>query len=338
MDHDLPHRRRNPLTGEWVLVSAHRTERPWQGSKEAADRPDIPAYDPSCYLCPGNGRAGGVHNPAYSGTYVFENDYPALLLDTETATEQRLPWMESVGEAGACRVVCYSPRHDLSLGDLEHEQVLGVVDTWVEQTADLMARPEISYVQVFENKGAAMGCSNPHPHGQIWATAGIPNEIAREDAGQTAYLRDNGGCLLCAVVEDEQRLAGRIVVENAEWVVLVPFWAVWPFELLLVSRRHSACLTELDEQQKDELADIWQRIIRTYDGLFGVPMPMSCGWHIAPKSSANRDAWHVHAHFYPPLLRSATVRKFMVGYEMLAGAQRDITAEEAARRLRERAS
>lgn len=316
-----------------MLVSAHRTERPWQGIEEVVDTPDVPAHDPNCYLCPGNGRAGGAVNPPYTGTFVFDNDYPALLPDT-CMGEELSPWKQSVGEAGVCRVVCYSPRHDLALGDLEPGQVRSVVDAWVDQINDLMARPKISYVQVFENKGAAMGCSNPHPHGQIWSTAGVPNEIAKEDIGQAAYFRDQGRCLLCSVAEDEQRAAERVVLETTEWVALVPFWAVWPFELLLVSRRHAACLTELDEAQKGDLAKMWRCIIGTYDGLFGVPMPMSCGWHIAPKGAMDREAWHVHAHFYPPLLRSATVRKFMVGYEMLAGAQRDITAEEAARRLR----
>ena len=337
MNYDLPHRRRNPLTGEWVLVSAHRTNRPWQGSEEEVERPDIPAYEPSCYLCPGNGRAGGVRNPAYAGTFVFDNDFPALMPDTDTATERKAPWMESVGEAGVCRVVCYSPRHDLALGDLEVRHVRGVVDTWVSQVAELLAQPDIDYVQVFENKGAAMGASNPHPHGQIWSTAGTPNEIAKEDTCQAAYLQEHGSCLLCAVLEDERKLAERVVVENSEWSAVVPYWAVWPFELLLLSRKHTACLTGLDERQKDSLAESWQQVIRIYDNLFGVPMPMSCGWHIAPKSTVNRSAWHTHAHFYPPLLRSATVRKFMVGYEMLGGAQRDITPEMAAERLREQA-
>ena len=370
MNTDFPHRRCNPLTGEWVLVSPQRTERPWQGRLEEPPREDVSEYDPSCYLCPRNSRAGGIRNPDYEGTFVFDNDFPALLPTLKPNTlpdqgpDERAPsvgsslhgvisgphqiaqayeavgsvpaWLSTHPVDGVCRVICYSPRHDLSIAQLGADRVAEVVETWASQVAELSAMPGISYVQLFENKGEMMGCSNPHPHGQIWATSAIPNEVVKEDRNQAAYLDEHGACLLCSVIDHEIDRGERLVYQNDEWVALVPFWAIWPYELLLVPRHHNACLTEHDDAQRRALVATWQAVARGYDRLFQVSMPFSWGWHITPKKSTNRAAWHVHAHFYPPLLRSATVRKFMVGYEMLAGPQRDITAEQAAEQLRAR--
>jgi UDPglucose--hexose-1-phosphate uridylyltransferase len=335
MDFQKPHRRLNPLTGEWVLVSPHRTERPWQGRVEDMPSAGRVAYDSNCYLCPGNARAKGNRNPDYQGTYVFDNDFPALLADTPAESLIESDWMNAEGEPGICRVLCYSPRHDLTLGELELPQVRIVVNTLIAQVGDLQSRSEIGYVQFFENKGEIMGCSNPHPHCQLWATASVPNEVKKEDKKQSEFFTRRGRCLLCDVFEREAAENSRVVYRNDEWLLLVPFWANWPFETMLLPRRHSACLTSLDEAQKESLAEIWQKMLRIYDRLFGVIMPFSGGFHIAPRNSANREAWHLHAHFYPPLLRSATVRKFAVGYEMLAGPQRDMTAEQAAEKLRE---
>jgi UDPglucose--hexose-1-phosphate uridylyltransferase len=336
LDPSIPHRRKNPLTGEWVLVSPHRARRPWQGAVEKLPRAERPTYDPGCYLCPGNERAAGSRNPAYTGTFVFDNDFPALLSDpSPSPADAGAPaWMETQAERGTCRVICYSPRHDQGLGDLPLHEVRAVVDAWVNEVASLLSRPHIGYVQVFENKGEVMGCSNPHPHGQIWATHEVPNEVAKEDVLQASHRRAHGQCLLCRVHEDELKSGVRVICSNDDWTALVPFWAVWPFETLVLPRRHTACLTELDGRQKDSLVALWQRLLRAYDRLFAVTMPFSCGWHAAPKQSADRTAWHLHAHFYPPLLRSATVRKFMVGYEMLGGPQRDLTPEQAAEQLR----
>jgi UDPglucose--hexose-1-phosphate uridylyltransferase len=333
----FPHRRHNPLTGEWVLVSPHRTARPWLGQVERPPVENRPEHDPGCYLCPGNERAGGTRNPAYTDTYVFDNDFAALVPEAQgqpTPLSEGLLRLEP--ERGLCRVVCFSPRHDLTLAELPVPAIRRVVDTWIEQFLDLSAKSFVSYVQVFENKGAMMGASNPHPHGQIWASEHLPNEPAKEHAAQAAYQRKHGRCLLCDVLAAEQASGERVVCANASFVALVPFWAVWPFETLLVSLRHAGGLDELDEGERDDLADILKRLTIRYDNLFEVSFPYSMGWHQRPArvGRRTRQAWHLHAHFYPPLLRSATVRKFMVGYEMLAAPQRDLTAEAAAERLR----
>ena len=329
-----PHRRHNPLTGEWVLVSPHRASRPWQGAQEKVSQNRKPAHDPSCYLCPGNQRVGGERNADYSGPYVFGNDFPAILKDGERVTESE-GMFRSASAGGECRVICFSPRHDLSLPEMEIPGIRAVVDLWAEQSAELGKR--YTWVQIFENKGEAMGCSNPHPHGQIWASDFLPNEPHREDTNQKAYSEKNGSNLLVDYAAAEIEKDERIVVINDHWVFLVPYWAVWPFETLLIPRRHVTRLEDLTDGESDALAEILKRGLTRYDNLFETSFPYSMGWHGAPYGGAPDTAfhWQLHAHFYPPLLRSASVKKFMVGYEMLANAQRDLTAEQAATRLSE---
>ncbi len=328
-----PHRRYNPLTGEWVLVSPHRTQRPWKGKVEQRAPDERPQYDPTCYLCPGNERAGGVRNPAYTGTFVFTNDFAALLPDTPELTVTPHPLLRAETEHGCCRVLCFSERHDLTLAEMAPPDIRAVVDVWAAQTAELGAR--YRWVQVFENKGALMGCSNPHPHGQIWAGNALPNEPAKEAPRQQDYFAAQGRPLLL----DYAALEGggeRVIVENAHWLAVVPYWAVWPFEaLLLPRRRHITRLPDLDGAERDALAEALKRLLVKYDNLFETAFPYSMGWHGAPFDDSDPTPWQLHAHFYPPLLRSATVKKFMVGYEMLAEAQRDLTPEQAAARLRD---
>ncbi len=337
---DSPHRRFNQLTREWVLVSPHRAKRPWLGQVEKVPPENLPAYDPGCYLCPGNARAGGVRNPIYTSTFVFDNDFAALLPGTTTErhvdpiAEAELLIAEP--ESGLCRVVCFSPRHDLTLPELSQSDVEAVVHTWIDQTRELSTLDFIHYVQVFENKGAMMGCSNPHPHSQIWAVNHLPNEPAKEYDSQQHYWLQNQACLLCDYRAEEIQSGERIVASNEAFTALVPFWAVWPFEILLIGNRHVGALTDLDRLEVSALADILRRITARYDNLFEISFPYSMGFHQCPTDEHEHgsEAWHLHAHFYPPLLRSATVKKFMVGYEMLAEAQRDLTAEQAAERLR----
>lgn len=330
-----PHRRRNLLTGEWVLVSPHRTQRPWQGQVEKTARQDQPTYDPDCYLCPGNERAGGARNPNYTATFVFENDFAAMRPDTplERFEEQDLLIAET--EPGICRVLCFSPRHDLTVSRMEIPALREVVNTWTAQYRELGALPFINHVQIFENRGEMMGCSNPHPHCQIWADRTLPNEPLKEQNAQAAYNRSKQACLLCDYLALECAAAERVVCQNPSFVALVPFWAVWPFEILVLPKRHAASLEQLSEAERDGLADILKGITTRYDNLFQVSFPYSLGFHQRPTDGEPHTEWHLHAHFYPPLLRSATVRKFMVGYEMLATPQRDITPETAAARLRD---
>ena len=330
------HRRFNALTGEWVLVSPHRTARPWQGEVSRLQNASEPAYDPNCYLCPGNERAGGIRNPAYTGTFVFENDFAAL---KPNVTGQRLD-VENQGllvaepEAGVCRVLCFSPRHDLTLSTMESSAIELVVGHWTEQFRELGASELINYVQIFENRGAMMGASNPHPHGQIWATSSIPEAPVKELLAQKNYMKSHGRCVLCDYVDLEARQAQRLVCANDDFVALVPFWAVWPFEILVCSRRHMPSLLDFAPPEGRSLSAILKQVTSTYDKLFAVPFPYSMGFHQAPTDNLDHAEWHFHAHFYPPLLRSATVRKFMVGFELLGTPQRDITPEAAAERLR----
>lgn len=332
-----PHRRLNPLTGDWVLVSPQRVQRPWQGQVEKITTPVVTNYDPSCYLCPGNQRAGGVRNPKYTTTFSFVNDFSALLSEASSekidAATKGLVVAES--ESGTCKVVCFSPRHDLTLSRMTVPEISEVVDLWAAESRHLASNPDVQYVQIFENRGEMMGCSNPHPHGQIWASQSIPNEPRKEQAYQLKYLHKNNSCLLCDYLALEQNAQERIVCENDSFCALVPFWAVWPFEVLLISNKHIRDFATLDPKTKQDLADILKRITTRYDNLFETPFPYSMGFHQAPTDGAPHQEWHLHAHFYPPLLRSATVRKFMVGFEMLGSPQRDITPELAANRLRE---
>lgn len=332
---NTPHRRFNPLTREWVLVSPHRTQRPWQGQVEKTAADTKPQYDPECYLCPRNTRAGGHRNPNYESTFVFENDFAALKPEAESVKLADRGIIVAETERGICRVVCFSPRHDLTLSRMSRNEIRTVIDLWASQYQELGAVSWINSVQVFENRGAMMGASNPHPHCQIWANATVPNEPAREQESFLAHRERNGSCLLCDYVAIEKVHGTRIVAENDHFIVVVPFWAVWPFETLVVSKRHAGDLAALAAEERDGLADVLKRTTTRYDNLFEVSFPYSMGFHQRPTDGAEHGEWHMHAHFFPPLLRSATVRKFMVGYEMLGSPQRDITPESATDRLRE---
>lgn len=329
---DHPHRRYNPLTDQWVLVSPHRAKRPWQGQQEAVSQEVLPAHDPDCFLCPGNTRVTGDVNPKYTGTYVFTNDYAALMPDTPFAPESDDPLMRVQSARGTSRVICFSPDHSKTLPQLSVEALTEIVRTWQEQSADLAKN--YPWVQVFENKGAAMGCSNPHPHGQIWANSFLPNEAEREDRLQRAYLEKQGSPMLVDYVQRELADGSRTVVETEHWLAVVPYWAAWPFETILLPKVHVKRITELSDEQRSDLALALKKLTSRYDNLFQCSFPYSMGWHGAPFTDGDNEHWQLHAHFYPPLLRSATVRKFMVGYEMLAETQRDLTAEQAAERLR----
>lgn len=325
-----PHRRYDPLKDEWLLVSPHRARRPWQGQQDAPDRSERPSYDPQCYLCPGNVRATGEHNPEYAGTFVFQNDFAALLPDTPGPVEGD-PLLRMEAAQGTSRVICFSPDHGRSLAELNDAAIRTVIDCWCDQAAELGS--QWRNVQIFENKGAMMGCSNPHPHGQIWASGHVPAIVATEDRTQAAWLAAHGTAMLLALAERE---AGgeRVVVEGSHWLAIVPFWAAWPFETLLLPRFPVARMPDLNDAQRDDLATVLGAMTRAYDNLFATSFPYSMGWHGAPFDGGAAPHWQLHAHFYPPLLRSASVRKFMVGYEMLAEAQRDLTPEQAAERLR----
>lgn len=336
MMQNSPHRRLNPLTREWVLVSPHRTERPWQGQSEPSDEKSTQPYDPNCYLCPGNTRAGGVRNPSYSQTFTFDNDFAALRLDTEAARMgvEGKNILVAETESGICRVVCFSPRHDLKLSQMSPVEIRVLVDVWMHEYKSLEARPDINYVQIFENRGLMMGCSNPHPHGQIWATSTIPNEPRKEQQALAEYRNRHGSCLLCDYISVEVASGERLVCNNEYFLAVVPFWAVWPYEILLLAKRHVSHMGSFDELARAALADILKSITGRYDRLFETSCPYSMGFHQQPTDGLQHKEWHFHGHFFPPLLRSASVRKFMVGFEMLGSPQRDITPEYAAERLR----
>jgi UDPglucose--hexose-1-phosphate uridylyltransferase len=331
---DRSHRRFNPLRGEWVIVSAGRNARPWQGRIETPE-PAPPEYDANCYLCPGNERAHGVRNPRYPSTFAFDNDFPALVPDLLTASPEPLAptdLLTARPERGLCRVLCFSPRHDLTLPRMETPEIRQVIDLWRDEYAAAAALPWVRYAIAFENRGTLLGASNPHPHGQFWATESVPNEPARERLAFDEYRAAHGRCLLCEYVLRETLHGERLVCGNDHFVALVPFWAMWPFETLVVAHRHLATIDALDNVERDALADVLKRLTTRYDNLFETPFPYSMGVHQQPMRDTGHD-WHLHLHFYPPLLRSATIRKFMVGFEMLGSPQRDFSPEEAAMRL-----
>jgi UDPglucose--hexose-1-phosphate uridylyltransferase len=334
---DVSHRRLNPLTGEWVLVSPQRLTRPWQGQVEKPVTENLSSYDPSCYLCPGNARAGGALNPQYSSTFVFDNDFPALQAQIPRASQRsgENDFIVEVPERGICRVGCFSPRHDLTLPRMSVGEIEAVIKMWLEQCEDLGAKEFVHYVQIFENRGAMMGASNPHPHCQIWGTESLPNEVVKEQNALKKYLHAHRSCLLCDYAEYETRKTERLVFRDNEFTVVVPFWAFWPFETLIISQHHVPDLANLQPIGRRGLARTLQRITRCYDQVFNLSFPYSMGFHQKPVKDGSHPEWHLHAHFYPPLLRSASIRKFMVGFEMLGTRQRDITPESAAARLRE---
>lgn len=332
---EKPHRRYNPLTREWVLVSPHRTQRPWQGQVEETATEKQPSYDPQCYLCPGNKRAGGHINPVYLSTFVFDNDYAALLGDTPDFQWNEQGLLVAESERGICRVVCFSPRHDLTLARMSVVEIRQVVDMWTKQFLELGALPFIHSVQIFENRGSMMGASNSHPHCQIWANESLPNETVKELISLGAYMQAYKKSLLADYLTLELESKERIVCQNGRFVTLVPFWAVWPFETLVLSRRHVSGLDELNDAERTDLADILKQTTIRYDNLFKTSFPYTMGFHQRPTDEQPHPECHFHAHFYPPLLRSATVKKFMVGYEMFGSPQRDITPEMAAATLRE---
>jgi UDPglucose--hexose-1-phosphate uridylyltransferase len=328
---DHSHRRRNPLTGDWVLVSPHRAKRPWQGQVEKPQVADTASHDPECYLCSGNTRINGEVNPQYDGTFVFTNDFAALMKDTPASQQSNDDLFTLQAARGTSRVICFSPEHNKTLPELSLFALERVISTWQEQVFDLSK--DYVWVQVFENKGAAMGCSNPHPHGQVWANDFVPNEVAKAEASQKAYFDKHTSSLLLDYAQKESTDGLRTVVETEHWIAVVPYWAAWPFETLLMPKFACARLTDVNSAQKADLAMAIKKLTSRYDNLFQCSFPYSMGWHGAPNNLESTEHWQVHAHFYPPLLRSATVRKFMVGYEMMAEPQRDLTPEQAAQRL-----
>lgn len=331
-----PHRRYNPLRKSWLLVSPQRTQRPWQGETDTAKPEPGVVHDPNCYLCPGNTRTSGVVNPDYKNVYAFTNDFPALRMypDSPAPTGSPSSLMRAEPESGTARVLCFHPNHSLSLSKMQVDDLTLVVDAWADETTHLGALPAINYVQIFENRGAMMGSSLPHPHCQIWATGHIPDEPMLEGEAQLEYLHEHKSCLLCDYLAEELKLGERVVCENVSFAAVVPFWAVWPFETLILSKSHLGTMPQLSPAQRHDLADLLIRLTTRYDNLFQTSFPYTMGFHQSPTDGAKHDEWHFHAHFYPPLLRSAEIKKFMVGFELLGMPQRDITPESAADRLR----
>ncbi|MGJ1266028.1 UDP-glucose--hexose-1-phosphate uridylyltransferase [Sphingobacterium spiritivorum] len=332
---DIPHSRINMLTGEKVLISPHRSKRPWQGQIEDLPADNRPAYDPKCYLCAGNVRADGAINPPYKESFIFVNDFSALLPDIASGIENEEGLLVAEAERGICKVISFSPRHDLTLPEMDISSIKAVVDVWQSEFDTLSQEEWIRYIQIFENKGSIMGCSNPHPHGQIWAQGSLPVEIRKETEQQRLYFEKNGVSLLGNYLQLELRKKERILINNQHFVALVPYWASWPYETMIISKRHIQSIAEFTEEEKLDLAATLQELTIRYDNLFKTSFPYSAGMHQAPVNSGDYPEWHWHMHFYPPLLRSATVKKFMVGYELLANPQRDITPEYAAEKLRE---
>ena len=305
-----PHRRLNILTGDWVLVSPHRTQRPWQGQMESLSEEKFITYDKKCYLCPDNQRINNDKNPAYKETFAFDNDFAALLPDTSVIDCDIEGMLISHSEPGICRVICFSPRHDLTLAEMDVLGIRKIVDLWCQEYQSLGARNSINYVQIFENKGAIMGCSNPHPHGQIWAQNSIPCEPARELVRMKSYFDKTGQPILRDYLKLEQKLNQRIVCSNDSFSVVVPFWAIWPFEVVILPNRQVSNLKEMSDQEKTDLAEIINQITIRYDNLFEISFPYSSGIHQAPTDGNCYPECTFHMHFYPPLLRSATIKKF----------------------------
>jgi UDPglucose--hexose-1-phosphate uridylyltransferase len=327
------HTRLNILTGDWILVSPHRMKRPWQGKVEDLPKADRPAYDATCNLCPTNKRSDGSSNPEYKNTFVFTNDFSALLHETPQGELNEENLLVAKSESGICRVICFSPDHSLTLPLMNEVEIENVIELWQNEFQQLSENTSIKYIQIFENKGEVMGCSNPHPHGQIWASSTLPLELSKETIEQKKYFDKNGKSLLSNYLELELKHKERIVLENEHFVALVPFWAVWPYETLIVSKRHIQAITQFTSEEKKAFASILKKLTTKYDNLFNTSFPYSAGMHQMPVNDGEHVEWHWHMHFYPPLLRSATVKKFMVGYEMLANPQRDITPEMAAATL-----
>ena len=329
-----PHKRLNILTGEWVMVSPHRTKRPWQGKTETVPSDDRPAYDPSCYLCPGNKRADGSMNEDYKLPFSFTNDFSSLLTDTPPGTYEVDDLLKAESLKGICKVICFSPNHALTLPQMTEDDIEKLVDLWQQEFISIANNDWIKYIQIFENKGAIMGCSNPHPHGQIWSQSDIPLEIEKETFQFKQHFKATGKSLLQDYLNIELEKKERLICVNEDFAALVPFWAVWPYEAIIISRRHITSITDFSEKEKEGLANILSQLTIRFDNLFETSFPYSAGMHQAPVNDGEHPEWHWHMHFYPPLLRSATVKKFMVGYEMLGMPQRDITAEQAAEKLR----
>lgn len=330
VDLNQPHHRLNILTGEKVLVSPHRNNRPWQGQVEDIHAGNLPTYDSTCYLCPTNKRADGTNNPDYTDTFVFTNDYSAILENTAEGTFNQADLLQATAERGLCKVITFSPRHDLTLPEMDSSAILKVVDLWQQEFNILTQKEWIKYIQIFENKGAIMGCSNPHPHGQIWSQSSLPNEILIETARQKAYYEKNKTSMLQAYIELELSLNERVIIDNDHFVALVPYWAIWPFETMIISKRHLQHIGQFTAEEKADLAKTLQELTIRYDNIYSTSFPYSAGMHQAPVNDGVHEEWHWHMHFYPPLLRSASIKKFMVGYEMLGSPQRDITPEQAA--------
>lgn len=330
---DNSHRRYNILTGEWVLVSPHRAKRPWQGKNEALPKKQTISYDPDCYLCPGNTRINGAVNPDYKDVYIFQNDFAALQNNVkEFSLDNKL--LKAKSESGICKVICFSPDHSKSLGEMNKKEILKVIEAWQTEYLLLGKEKNINYVQIFENKGEIMGCSNPHPHGQIWSQSSLPNEVVKKNTNQLNYFLDQQSSLLKDYLNQELKEKERIIYENKNCVVLVPFWAIWPFETMIIPKKHQQNISTLDGKEREDFAEAILVITKTYDKLFECSFPYSSGIHQSPTDNKNNQHWHWHMSFYPPLLRSATVKKFMVGYEMFGMPQRDITPEQAALRLK----
>lgn len=330
----FPHRRYNPLLKEWVLVSSQRIKRPWRGEKEEPITQEKRKYDSKCYLCPGNKRNNNQYNPQYQNTFVFDNDFPSLTPETPSVIKSSNELLKSENERGICRVICYSPRHNLSLGTMDTIDIAKITQAWKQQQEELSSQSFIKYIQIFENHGKMMGTSNLHPHGQIWATSHIPTVVMHEQEAQSEYYDKHKQTLLSVYLSLELKEKKRLIFENNDFAVLVPFWATWPYETLIISKKPYSSILQLNPAQLNSLAEALKQITARYDRLFSTSFPYSMGIHQSPVNDKTHPEWHFHLHFYPPLLRGPTIRKFMVGYEMLAESQRDITPEDAAEFLR----